>query len=107
MLQKRRTALAQVYRHIQDTALDYAHQFGLAVGALLIMQAAQHASRALRLIVLYKMYGSHHAVELFLAESFHKISAGVAKNLGLQYKYAFNMGFYVFHFFNKYKPAQR
>ena len=107
ILQEGGAALTKVYRHIQHTALDDTHQFGLAELAFLIMQSAQHATGAFGFVVLYKRHGSHHTVKLVLTKSFHEITACVAKYFGFQHKHAFYLGFYVFHFLNKYKPAQR
>lgn len=72
-------ALAQIYRHIEYTALKHTGELSLRV-LLLIMQATQHTSFALALIFLYELHIQTGGFELTLMIDFTEISTFILKH---------------------------
>ena len=84
VLTKGGTALTNVYGNIEDATAGAAHKFALRVGHSLIVQTAHHTARGARFVVLYKVNGTHEAVELLLRKGFKEIAAVVAKQSGFE-----------------------
>ena len=73
---------AAVHGNIIDLALGHTHQLALGV-VLLEMQAAQHAAGGAALVVLHKLLINPGSSELVFLVGLHKITAVIAKHLGL------------------------
>ncbi len=76
------TVLAHVDRHVENTAFNDAHKLTLRK-FFLKMQAAQHALRAHRLVVLNEIHVKPGFSHIALVVSFHEVAAAVAVNCGL------------------------
>ena len=73
-----------VYRHIQHTATDDAHQLGLRRLAALEVEAAHDAVAGAALIVLDEVYGCYELGEEALIEGLEEVAAGVLEEARLE-----------------------
>ena len=81
-LAKGRAVGAAVHGHVVHFALGHADQLALGV-VLLEMQAAQHAAGGAALVVLHKLLINPGSSKLVFLVGLHKITAVIAKHLGL------------------------
>ena len=94
---KSRGRFPQINRHVEYTAFNDAHQFGLAELTFLIMESAQDSERRFRLVVLHKMDRTYILAKLLFFERFHKITAGVVEHLRLNDPHSVNFSLYIIH----------
>ena len=84
--------LAQIHRHIKNTAARHAHQ--LALGLLdLIVQATQHTLARTRMVVLHKVHmAAHGLVKHLLVKALKEKAARISEHLGFKNEHVRNRG---------------
>ena len=105
-----RRAAADVHRHVEHAARDYAHEFRLRMGRQLEVEPAHHPVARARLVVLYEFRRPYQPVERPLRVALHEVAPGIAVACGFEDHHPFDGCLDNFHrcgsssSFSKYRP---